>query len=205
MTSKEIRIGLSSGLEARPAAMLVTLAATPATAQPATAQPAGTGAAAPAGTPTTMAQRSIIDPVSGQELIIAFVVEPAVAAAAEPGVGCRSVASAYIIYFPLPIYTELLRWKFNHRWCWEFRQVTSVTVTDALQLKNTTIKMTGSEWKKTISPPPPRNVVRTVLKGMNFQFCPLIGPGIVSCIANFDPVIDVYVSWNGAYVDQSVI
>jgi hypothetical protein len=180
--------------------MVVALGATPA---------AGKASAGAPGTASVTTSSTIIDPVTGQPIVVAFVQETTMAAVSpaaeptEPGIKCVTKASAYVIYFPIP-YVELLRWKFVHTWCWERKLVTSVRITDSLLFKNTVIRQSGNGWAQTISQLP-RNTVRTVLQGMHFQYCPLIGPGVVSCIANFDPVIDVYVSWGGVYTDMTTL
>ena len=174
--------------------VLVALAATPAQSKPTSV----------AGNLTTVATNSaIIDPVTGQEILVALQFEAAAAAsmaAAAPDEGCRTVVSYYIIYFSVPYYRELLRWRFRHSWCWEIRRVYWIDTDEERVAKDPTIKMEGT-WSPFIGPVG-ANTVRTKFEGMHFEYCPLIGAG-VACFGNFDPIIDVYLSWRGAYTDRT--
>ncbi|GAA1036315.1 hypothetical protein GCM10009557_46680 [Virgisporangium ochraceum] len=182
------------------AGALAVLVLTALAAAPAQARPQSTERLTSVATTST-----IIDPTTGAEIIVAFQIDAAAMAAARSAMaateeGCRTVTSYYIIYFSIPYYRELLRWKFRHSWCWELRSVNQVTTSEARVAKDPTIKMTGT-WNKSTGRVPAA-VVETKFQGMNFQYCPIVGAA-VACFGQFDPIIDVDLSWRGAYIDHT--
>jgi hypothetical protein len=176
---------------------------------------AAPASAAPApAAPERVEFRSIIDPVTGQEIVAGADLQTS---GITPGVTrnlagmfCRSGTYAYLIYFRVPYY-ELLRWNFQFSWCWQNKSealsaaaasvlVVHVASSQRMILKNAVIQISG-DWVKQIGRIP-ASVVGVQWQGMRFSYCP---PTPIGCFGQFAPLIDVYLLAGGGLSNHSVL
>jgi hypothetical protein len=174
---------------------------------------AGPSVAAPAAGGQDGGLASIIDPVTGQEIVAGAEVQtdPITAGVTRnlAGLYCRSGTIAYLIYFRIPYY-ELLRWNFQFSWCWQNKSqafaaadrpvVVQASSGERRVHKNAAIVIEG-DWRKTVGRVP-STVVNVRYDGMRFRYCPVSPLG---CFGQFAPMIDVYLLAGGGLTNSSVL